>query len=109
VSLLDCQTGVRNLSDHAISCRKSGEAFANWEARFKNATMAMDVLTSNTCLMLVASEPWVGECICVHSEVFIAHLYSTANAEPALLMFNIRQARKHFEELQGTSVSTPCL
>lgn len=45
----------------ASNIRKSGEAFANWEARFKNASMAMDVLTSNTCLMLVASEPWVGK------------------------------------------------
>lgn len=71
-----------------LDCLKSGEAFANWEARFKNASMAMDVLTANTCLMLIASEPWV---------------------EPALLMYNIREARKHFEELQGTSVSTPCL
>lgn len=70
--------------------------------------MAMDVLTSNTCLMLVASEPWVGECVVSHGLTHPAYAVVPVT-EPALLMFNIRQARKHFEELQGTSVSTPCL
>ncbi len=37
------------------------EPFRKWEAKFDNATIALDVLSSNTFLMLVSSDPHVGE------------------------------------------------
>lgn len=41
--------------------RRNNQPFINLEARFDNASIGLDVLTSNTYLMLVSSEPWVGE------------------------------------------------
>ena len=41
--------------------RRNSQPFINLEARFDNASIGLDVLTSNTYLMLVSSEPWVGE------------------------------------------------
>ncbi|KAG7571271.1 hypothetical protein FFLO_00783 [Filobasidium floriforme] len=70
------------------TCQRNSQPFINLEARFDNASIGLDVLTSNTYLMLVSSEPWV---------------------EPSLLMFNIEQARQHFEELTGEQVENPCL
>ncbi len=36
------------------------EPFVNWEMRLGQVSIALDVLTPTTYLMLVATEPWIG-------------------------------------------------
>jgi hypothetical protein len=64
--------------------------------------------------MLVSSEPWVGELgvnkvDTVSRPVELTLVEGGLRAEPSLLMFNIEQARQHFEELTGEQVENPCL
>lgn len=37
-----------------------GQAFVNWEGRLRNSTFALDCLSSNTYLLLISSDPYIG-------------------------------------------------
>ncbi|KAG8988473.1 GTP-binding protein gtr1 [Tulasnella sp. 427] len=67
-----------------ISCSKLQEQFNSLEIRFPQFTAVLEILTSNTYVMVIVADP---------------------DVQSAALKMNIRLAREKFEELQAGSVS----
>ncbi|KAG9051574.1 GTP-binding protein gtr1 [Tulasnella sp. UAMH 9824] len=66
-----------------ISCSKLQEQFNSLEIRFPHYTAVLEILTSNTYVMIIVADP---------------------DVQSAALRMNIRLAREKFEELQAGSV-----
>ncbi|KAG8963422.1 GTP-binding protein gtr1 [Tulasnella sp. 419] len=67
-----------------ISCSKLQEQFNSLEIRFPNFTALLEILTSNTYVMIVVADP---------------------NVQSAALKLNVRLAREKFDQLQAGSIS----
>jgi len=61
------------------SCSRLGEQFHSLEIRFSNFTAILELMTSNTYVVVVVADP---------------------DVQTAALRLNIRLARERFEELQ---------
>ncbi|KAG8908529.1 GTP-binding protein gtr1 [Tulasnella sp. 403] len=69
-----------------ISCSKLQEQFSSLEIRFPNYTALLEILTTNTYVMVIVADP---------------------NVQSAALRLNVRLAREKFDELQAGSVYAP--
>jgi hypothetical protein len=63
--LRDCQEVQDDLlvsvSIFVVDRRRLGESFESWECRLDSCSVALNAVTKNTYLMIVASDPRVGE------------------------------------------------
>jgi len=67
-----------------ISCNKLQEQFSALEIRFPNYTALLEILTSNTYVMIIVADP---------------------NVQSAALKLNVKLAREKFDQLQAGSVN----
>ncbi|XP_007453790.1 PREDICTED: ras-related GTP-binding protein B-like isoform X1 [Lipotes vexillifer] len=71
-----------------LSCSKLAASFQSMEVRNSNFAAFIDIFTSNTYVMVVMSDPSIPS---------------------AATLINIRNARKHFEKLEGVDGPKQCL
>ncbi|GIX78795.1 ras-related GTP-binding protein A [Caerostris extrusa] len=71
-----------------LSCSKIAAQFQSMQLSNGNFSAYIDVFTPNTYVMVVISDP---------------------NITPAITLLNIKNARKHFEKLEGVKQSQPLL
>ena len=86
--------------------------FQGLEIRGATYTAYLDLLTSNTYVMVIVADPRIREC--VHRALPISYLQSTtaddlrqyANvSELAAIKLNVELGREHFEKLQAINMS----
>jgi hypothetical protein len=75
-----------------------GESFESWECRLDSCSVALNAVTKNTYLLIVASDPRVGK----FEEIPLMAVLTLP--EPAMLAYNIDQCRLHFAEVGALSV-----